>query len=110
MNSRDQLLDGQSLPALDEINVGDLDDLIQLAKFYQTKTPKSFCGTILSTLFGIKNGPNKATIERHDKTPIQSNFVVPISAGETVKHVLNATAGIILGKQYLFFERNRCSN
>lgn len=32
MNHRDELLSNKTLPKLDEINVGDIDDLIQLAK------------------------------------------------------------------------------
>jgi len=81
MNSRDEILKNENISNLTEIGIDDLDDLIQLAKFYQSKTPKSFNTIILSSLFGAKNGPKNGPVVG----PISANFVMPISPSEIVK-------------------------
>jgi hypothetical protein len=48
-------------------------------------------------LFGIKSANFNVGKSISDKMDIKSQFVIPISANELVKDVLNATAGIILG-------------
>lgn len=92
MNCRDALLQDDPLPPLTSISLDDLDDLIQLAKYYQTKTPKSFTNSILQLLFAnAKPGKNSG-----NNIPLEAHFVIPIAPAEIVKDVLNATAGIIL--------------
>jgi len=71
---------------INDIQSDDLTDLIQLAYFYQEKTPFSFLQRMRDEILKGKKA----------KSEIKDYLVLPISAEQVVKDVLNATAGVVL--------------